>query len=535
MRLLAGGLVLVLGIVGYSMTLLAHAYLVQADPPAGAVLSTSPETVTFIFSEEIEPQFSSFTLYDAQGQRLQELAFTPEEGGLRVVVPVARLSDGVYTVAWRVLSAVDGHVTKGVYPFGVGVHTEPGAPTPSVAGAATGLDPVRVLSRWLHYLSLGALVGMFFFSQIILTERSFVPALWILWGLAMLTSFSELFLYARSVADGVLSAKILFGTQVGRLWLVRVGLLAIVGVTLLGQGTEKRLWGWIELALSAGALVSGTLGGHSAASRELVAIVLDGAHLLAVAIWTGSLLALGLLLRRNSYSHSWSLVLPRFSRWALLSVLVIVGSGVYLSFKHVGSVLALWSTDYGRFLLLKIALLTAILAMAALNFRQVRRDFRGAYDQTDLAPLRLRVWGEFFTIVLVLGAAGALTLSPSVYLPLEARQAEPPTVLVHETEEFRITLTISSLHVGPAHFVVQIRDMQGEPTSSVQRVTLEFLYTDSAELGALSASTQQNSAGDFEVHGSYLSLAGRWQIAVQVRLSDRDEDVKAVFEVRARG
>jgi len=173
----------------------------------------------------------------------------------------------------------------------------------------------------------------------------------------------------------------------------------------------------------------------------------------------------------------------------------------------------------------------AVLAMAAFNFRQVRRGFRGDYGQTDLVPLQRRVWGEFLTIVLVLGAASALALSPPAHL---LPTTELPTALVRETEGLRVTLTISSLRIGPAHFTVQLRNAQGQPVSDVQRVTLEFLYKDSEEWGTLSTVARQNDPDSFEAVGSYLSLAGRWQIAVQVRLRDRLDDFRALFEIIAR-
>lgn len=533
MRLLAGGLVLGLGIASSSTALWAHAYLIQADPPAGAALSLSPEKVIFLFSEEIEPKFSSFALYDAHGQLLKDLAFTLEEDDLRVVLSLEELPDGVYTIVWKVLSAIDGHITKGVYPFGVGAHAEHSshAPTEPVTGTGTALDPVRVLSRWLHYLSLVALVGMLIFTRFILAEQPFTRVLLGTWGLAILTSCSELVLYAQSV--GELSARVLVGTQVGLLWSVKIGLLAMVGPTMLWH--RKRLWARAGLVMGVGALISGVQSSHSAALHAPLALVFDGLHLLAVAIWAGGLLSVGLLAWRSREGVPWGAVLPRFSQWALLSVMVIIGSGVYLSFKHVGSLAALWSTNYGRFLVLKIAMLVAILAMAALNFRQVRRDFLGDYGQTGLAPLQRRVWGEFFTIVLVLGAAGALTLSPPAHRPAAAQEAKPPTVLVRETEGVRVMLTISSLRVGPARFTVQLRDAQGQPIAAVQRVTLEFIYKDSEELGTLSTVAQQNSVGNFEANGLYLSLAGYWRIVVLVRLADRAEDVKVIFEVRARG
>jgi copper transport protein len=325
-------------------------------------------------------------------------------------------------------------------------------------------------------------------------------------------------LYAQSV--GELSARVLLGTQVGLLWSAKIGLLAMVGPTMLWHRT--RLWARAGLVIGVGALISGVQSSHSAALKDPLALVFDGLHLLAVAIWVGGLLSLGLLAWKSREGVPWGVVLPRFSQWALLSVLVIVGSGVYLSFKHVGSLAALWSTDYGRFLLVKIALLIVILAMAALNFRQVRRG--GEYGQ-----LQRRVWGEFFALVLVLGAAGALTLSPPAHRPTAAQ-----TVLVHETEGIRVTLTISSLRMGSARFTVQLRDAQGQPLSDVQRVTLEFIYAEGQELGMLSTVAPENSTGDFEAVGSYLSLAGRWQIAVRVRLRDRLDDLRALFEVIAQ-
>jgi hypothetical protein len=171
---------------------------------------------------------------------------------------------------------------------------------------------------------------------------------------------------------------------------------------------------------------------------------------------------------------------------------------------------------------LKIVLLMAILLLAARNLRQARRpdDIDGVYR---------RVWGEFFGIIGVLGAAAALTLSPPPPIP--------PTILVHQAGEMRIALEIAPLRVGPARFVVRIRDDLGHPIPQVQRVILEFLYVENQELGALPVVATEKSKGDFEVSGSYLSLVGRWQITVRVRQSDRAEDLTAPFviQVSSRG
>lgn len=490
----------------------AHAYLIYADPSPGASLPQSPQIVRFSFSEEIDPRWSSFVLYDAHGQWLRELGFTTQGDGLDVAISLDPLPQGVYTIAWKVLSAIDGHITKGVYSFGVGVAVEP---SPRDLAEPVAGTPLRVLARGAHYFALMVWGGALVFSRLVYKVFS-VKALWGLWGLAALTTISELALYTSTVGG----PSALIGTVVGNIFLAKLGMTAFVGTTAL----LRREWGWLETLLSLGTVSLGAISSHSAALKDSLAIALDAAHLLAGTIWAGGLLALGVLLRRRSEGVPWSVVLLRFSRWALLSVSVIVGSGIYLASRHIVTISALWETGWGRWLALKIALLIAILLMAARNFRQARRP-----DGIDIEGVYRRVRGEFFGIIGVLGAAGALTLSPPPPVP--------PTVLVHKSEEMHIALEIAPLRVGPARFVVHIRDELGHPVPQVQRVMLEFLYTENQELGALTVAARERDEGEFEAAGSYLSLAGRWQITVRVRRSDRAEDVTAQFvvQVSSRG
>lgn len=516
MRLFTIGLLGAVLVLSWHWDLFAHAYLIQADPPPGAVLPHSPEQVTLFFSEEIEPRFSAFDLYDARGQLVSKIPILTEEGGLRVVLALPALAHGAYTISWRVLSAIDGHTTTGVYPFGVGPGDE--FPLPQPDAYKSGPDLLAALVRWGHSLALVFFAGVLVFQRIFRTRFA---ALRGLWGLAVLMALGELVLYAHSL--GEVSARTLWGTRVGVVLSAQIAVLAVAGLTLAREG----LWGWLGVALSLSALGMGAVSSHSAALQDPVALGVDMAHRLAGGIWVGGLLALGLLLRRHDESTPWNLVLPRFSLLALLSVAVLVGSGVSLAVAHLGTLAALWETSWGRWLMVKLSLLLVIIAMAALNFRQVRRDFRGDYGQTDLAPLRRRVWGELIAGVLAVGAAGALALSA----PPNAAM----TVLTHESDGLRVVLIISSLRVGPAHFAVQLRQAHtNSPVPQVQRVTLEFRYGGSPELGTIAAIAEPTSTGDFALHGLYLSVEGRWQITVRVRLSDRAEDVTAVFAVEAR-
>src|SRR5437763_1393958 len=110
---LCSGLVLaVLGTALTALPVLAHARLVSTDPPAGAVLTAAPPGVQLQFDEAISPQFSVVAVLDRAKKQVNLTPLTQpdrDETLLRTELPQS-LHNGTYTVVWRILSAVDGHV-----------------------------------------------------------------------------------------------------------------------------------------------------------------------------------------------------------------------------------------------------------------------------------------------------------------------------------------------------------------------------------------------------------------------------------------
>ena len=87
----------------------AHAGLTDANPPPGATLGASPTEIDLTFSEQPVAALSTIAILDRRGQRLQ--SGRPTAAGadpLTLSIPVRPLARGVYTVRWRVDSAVDG-------------------------------------------------------------------------------------------------------------------------------------------------------------------------------------------------------------------------------------------------------------------------------------------------------------------------------------------------------------------------------------------------------------------------------------------
>ncbi|MCM4076378.1 copper resistance CopC family protein [Paractinoplanes hotanensis] len=108
----------------------AHAQLVKAVPARDAALPSAPTTVELTFSEDLNPEFTTIVVSDAARQRVPAAA--PVVDGAAGTLALSRpLTDGAYTVAYRVVSA-DGHTVQGSYGFTVG------EPIPAVAASAPG-------------------------------------------------------------------------------------------------------------------------------------------------------------------------------------------------------------------------------------------------------------------------------------------------------------------------------------------------------------------------------------------------------------
>ena len=124
----------------------AHALLKRSYPAAGASLPRAPRAMLLFFTEAPEPSLSTVVLLDSSGRTVAGVGQpTPVPGNaeeLRVALP--RLADGVYTVNWRTVSKVNGHVTGGSFAFGIGVEAPSGG---SAAQAAKGGSPSRAPLR----------------------------------------------------------------------------------------------------------------------------------------------------------------------------------------------------------------------------------------------------------------------------------------------------------------------------------------------------------------------------------------------------
>ncbi len=290
----------------------AHALLVRSVPEANATLDRAPAQIELFFTETLEPSFSTITVLNSSAAQVDngDTKLDPADS-THLTVSIRSLPDGVYTVAWKALSAVDGHVTTGSFPFAVGNVDAAALQAAAQASKQIKLSIGEVIAKWLVYLSALALTGGTLFvlavwqpaHRVVQAEMESLALERVPWrrlatfaliGLAVASLFA-LLLQAGQASGAEIAApwdaavgRILFETRFGVLWIARIALtLALAG--LLPRAATRRAR-WIAVGVALLLLLTISLGSHAAAEpRPALPVVADWAHLAAAAVWVGGL------------------------------------------------------------------------------------------------------------------------------------------------------------------------------------------------------------------------------------------------------
>ncbi|MFF7050985.1 copper resistance CopC/CopD family protein [Streptomyces griseorubiginosus] len=369
----------------------AHAALTGSDPQQGVVVDKAPDQVSLTFSEQVALSNDSLRVLDPKGKAVQQ-GKPFEVGGTTYGVKVhSGLPDGTYTVTYQVVSA-DSHPVSGAFTFSVGA---PSVTSVSVSGETAGGGVVGWLYGFGRYLSYAGFI-------VLVGGGAFVLACWqrgagarpmqrfVVGGWLTLTSATLLLLLLRGSYTG--SGKVadifdldLLGnvlqTKAGAALVSRLLLLAAAALfisVLFGaydkrEAEEKRdltfglaIGGTV---VAAGLAASWAMAEHASVGLQPgIAMPVDVLHLLAVATWLGGLSALLVALYRSETPIE-SAAVRRFSQVAFGSVVALVATGVYQSWRQLGSWSAFTGTRYGQLLLVKIGLVAVLVGIAYISRR----------------------------------------------------------------------------------------------------------------------------------------------------------------------
>lgn len=438
-----------------------HEELRGASPAADDELSVAPDELRLTFINPIRLSAAHLALVGPDGTvALGEPGRSADAANVLVGPIQGPLVAGEYTVRWQV-AGPDGHPVRGEYTFTVLADAEglappvvepDSAPTearPSesheseafpLTGDFDSGSPLYVLVRWGTFIGLLGAIGVVAFRLFTLSllRRSRGPtdqalldgatrrAIGIGVGAgALLALVLLLRLYAQSYAlhgagealDPGNIRSLLGGTNWATgWWLQGLGTALAVGGFLLARRRSR--FGWALATAGASALAfAPAFSGHAAAVPALapLTVLADGLHVLGAGGWLGSLLivvmaGLPVALRQTEgRGAAVAALINAFSPTALFFAGMVVATGILSAWLHLGAMDALWTSTYGRTLLLKVAVLSVLFGTGAYNWLKVRPALG---DIAAAGRLRRSATIELVVGLLVLAVTAVLVATP---------------------------------------------------------------------------------------------------------------------------
>ena len=522
----------------------AHALLVRSTPAANAVLAQPPVQVEIFFSEPLEEQLSSIRVFDSNNLSVDagDVRVDPADP-TRLTVTLHSISDGVYTVTWKVVSSIDGHQTTGSFPFAIG-NANAEAVSAIQQRSTFRLPFSTLLSKFLMLVTLALLLGHRLFIALVWepavrknSHKVGKPAVWELFyrlgliGILISIGVGILAQGGQSTG-GELAApwnpelgRILTETRLGVIWLARLA-LAMLAVWLAGR-KESRWRNWGSFAVNLALLFTVTLTSHAATEpRPLLPMLGDWLHLVGMAFWLGGLVYFFTAIRQlhrldgGLRTQLTSFLAGRFSVNAVIFVGLIGLTGFYSAYLRVGSWNGLLTSLYGHTLLVKQAFVAGLLVIAATNLLlispQLKRDRLQGITNSNVVTR----FGKLLIFELIFAGLLLASVSFLTYIP-PAKLASPTSDLTDRTEvdDLNVGVTISPGRIGQNTFTLRLSS-NGEPLRSANEVLLRFT-PEQANISPSDLELISQGDGTFSAKGTYLSVPGTWQVQAIVRREDK--------------
>lgn len=408
---------------------------IESTAPADGDTARDVRQVRVRFSQGVESELTVLTLLRDGAQVAAGGAQVAGTDGREYLLPLpAALGPGAYEVRWKTAGG-DGHVLQGTFRFVVAGTTAVGAPSadtapppvaavqagpPATDAAERGVEvgeagrPLAVAVRWGWFAALLGMIGVVAFRYGVLPRLDRVPAHHVVaqraeaaaWfvalgaaALSVATLFGRLWLQASALGSDAWNGErlnvLLTQTGWGLAWVLQaIATVAFVLGLFVARAPYGRGAGW--MGATAGAVLLSAvpaLSGHAASVDRLsaVAIVSDAVHVLGAGVWLGTLmavLAVGIPAALTAGAESIGAVasmVRAFSPMALAGASAVGVTGIVNAIFHVHAPADLWTTTYGRALVVKLALLAGVAALGWYNWKRVLPVL-----ENDDGPQRLR-------------------------------------------------------------------------------------------------------------------------------------------------
>jgi copper transport protein len=356
----------------------AHATLLFTSPAADSAVPVSPKAITLTFNQTVTLVGNPVTLTGPGGRRIALGPPRQNAGRSVVTVPVTSgLARGVYTVTWQVISS-DGDEVGGQFRFAVGPAPASLGSAPTAPPSVPGQWPTAFL-RWVLLAGLAAALGGLAGRALAGLYKTQAPPMprpapWALpaslLGAVASAGLAVLILGAGSLAAGMehFSVPRLLASGPGAITAVEFASFTVAAILLR---MRRPAWAVVPLL----AVVAGE--GLRAHPQEVVpagGAMLIWVHLLAAALWAGMLFYVvrAAIAWRADPGAVRGLV-GLYARAAAWLFAVVVATGVVAALVLVQPLSDLFTTGYGRVLLVKAGLVALAAALAVAGRLWLRR------------------------------------------------------------------------------------------------------------------------------------------------------------------
>ena len=553
------GMVIGIMLLGFAGQAFAHATPVSYEPESSSILSQVPQRVDIRFSERIEPVASDISILG------------PDGNIVTTSMPAVALNDsrlfgaglrdagrGTYTVIWDVVSADDGHFTKGAFTFSVGEKT---AAVTQAAGQIqiqhiTTIPQATVM--WIELMGqsllLGALLMLGIWRSVSrraekeisgdvsdsvgrrITAFVIIGIAGILAGVISLLILKTFDLQELKGAGFIPTLRIFISTLDGMHAVVRA-LLAVLFAAVFfffrsGPETKKiskrdtvsyrSCDSSVALMLvMCGIAMSRARVSHSAATNffPVMSIAITALQLLAKELWVGgtfaiAAIALPIMLKKRQWISA-ARALTLFSKIISITFGVVGITGAYIVWLDLKKPAYLFASEWGgRFIILLIfgLLLFCVRIVSQLI---IEKKITASGESPSAALPRLLSWSHYaFCFEAIIGAA---LLFATSFLIITT-PPYPPTSFLFE-KHMQIQGADISLGVHPYEpdqMLVTVSDEKNN--ASVADVVVRITNEEKGILFLTVPSTERFPGGYTFPRNSF-SLPGVWQVAIAAHRS----------------
>ena len=539
----------------------AHPFLLESNPAQGQSVPAGTTQIFTFYSEAVEIDFSSLKIYDANGNQIdnQDTAYNNEESSLVVTTPP--LEDGVYTIASKVLSKVDGHLVQAAIIFGVGdvqidsslLESQEQSETTfipeSIARFPGLVGQTIVLGGVIASIAIWSTRQTRFGEQIGLIQDSFKARFSKIIGFGVIAVFASNFIMLGVQTWRLeVSPLDVIQTTFGTTWLTRM----ILTIIMIG------IWFWIErknkvsvksqvpmLIVALILIATTTMMGHGASTEMAPPIILDYVHNLLSSIWIGGVIFFGFIILpaitkldydvRDKITAS---LIPRFSAMIIIALGVLIITGPTLLWFLDSNVGSLTGSTYGKLILAKIAIASAMIAFGA--FYQIKfvtqtkhnLKFSGVYKKLQ-KPLKFEA-GLGIALLAVVALLVNSSLPAGEVQTADALQSNYGFDGTLFSENAKFDVNVVPVGIGPNKISVVVSSFDDQPLSDISDLKVKISNPQKNISPIQAEVTSTISGGDqpttkFTAETSF-GFGGVWQIELEAQRTENANE-SVIFDV----